>query len=74
MLFVRGFALLLLIAIAAIAMDGLVPDRDVAARMDARSALLAVILEETASASQAGCEGAPAPGCARMAALPRVTP
>jgi hypothetical protein len=74
MLFVRGFALLLLFAIAVIATDGIVPDRDVAARMEARSALVTVVSEELASASQEGCGGAPVAECAKMAALPRITP
>lgn len=68
MLFVRGLSLLLLLAIFALLMDGLVPDRDVTARIEARSVLIAAASAQTAALSPADCGDAG--GCARMAALP----
>jgi hypothetical protein len=68
MLFVRGLSLLLLLTICVLLIDGLVPDRDVPARIEARSALIAAQSGQTAALSTADCDDAE--GCARMAALP----
>ncbi len=67
MLFVRGFALLLLLAMAVLAIDTLAPDRNLQAAIAKRAALVAHTSTRISAIDECGTvrEGE----CARMAAL-----
>ena len=74
MLFVRGFALLILMALIVLAVDTLVPDRDVEARSAVRAAIVADVSARLADIGTAQCGTMGEGDCRKLAALPVQSP
>lgn len=74
MLLVRGFALLILIALVVLAVDTLVPDRNVEARSALRAALVTDVSTRIASLGAVDCGTQLEVDCETLAALPVQSP
>ncbi len=74
MLLVRGFALLILLALIVLSVDTLVPDRDVEARMAVRAALAADTSTRIAGIAAMECDAKGEGDCRKLAALPVHSP